>query len=69
MVETAQERPTPRPAGYAALIERYNLDAIPNWHQSKVATSGIHRVNVREDVIEEIYPLKYWPGETLGNHL
>lgn len=69
MVETAQERPTPRPAGYAALIERYNLDTIPNWHQSKVTTSGIHRVNAREDVIEEIYPLKYWPGETLGNHL
>ena len=69
MVETAQERPTSRPAGYAALIERYNLDTIPNWHQSKVTTSGIHRVNAREDVIEEIYPLKYWPGETLGNHL
>ena len=57
------------PPGYAALIERYNLDTIPNWHQSKVTTSGIHRVNAREDVIEEIYPLKYWPGETLGNHL
>jgi Fic family protein len=56
-------------AGYAELIERYNLDAIPNWHKSFVVTTGIHRISSSNGVIEEIYPFKYWPGDTLGDHL
>jgi len=56
-------------AGYAALIERYELNVIPNWHTSLVATGGMHRVTSREGVVEEIYPSKYWPGDTLGDHL
>ena len=69
MVESEQDISTCRLAGYALLIERYDLDVIPNWHKSLVATSGIHRINSKEGVIEEIYPLKYWPGNTLGDHL
>ncbi len=51
------------------LSKRYDLDVIPNWHKSLVTSSGIHRVNSNEVVIEEIYPSKYWPGDTLGDHL
>ena len=69
MVENGQEQATLRLAGYAALIELYGLDVIPNWHKSLVATSGIHRVDSTGDVIEEVYPPIYWPGDTLGDQL
>ena len=69
MIETDQEKPTFRPAGYAALIERYGLDVIPNWHSSRVTTSGIHRVNSHSGITEEVYPPHYWPGDRLGDHL
>lgn len=69
MVENDQDRSTDRLAGYAALIERYNLDVIPNWHRSLVTTSGIHQIDSSGGIVEEVYPPKYWPGETLGDHL
>ncbi len=56
-------------AGYAELIEQYELDIIPNWHTSLVATSRIRRIDSRAGIIKEIYPSNYWPGETLGDHL
>jgi hypothetical protein len=69
MAENDQGSSTHRPAGYAALIEQYGLDVIPNWHRSFVVTSGTHRVYSTGGVIEEVYPSKYWPGNTLGDHL
>ena len=69
MAENDQDKSIYRLAGYAALIERYNLEVIPNWHRSMVTASGIHRIDSGGDVIEEVYPSKYWPGETLGDHL
>ena len=69
MAETVQEQATLRPAGYAAIVERYRLDVIPNWHRSLVTTSGIHRIDSTGGVVEEIYPAKYWPGDGLGDHL
>ncbi len=69
MAENGQERATLRPAGYAALIERYGLEVIPNWHRSLVSTTGIHRIYSTGGVIEDVYPSKYWPGNTLGDHL
>jgi hypothetical protein len=69
MAENDQDRSTERLAGYAALIERYDLDVIPNWHRSLVTTSGIRRIYSCEGIVEEVYPSKYWPGDTLGNHL
>ena len=69
MAKNDQEQATLRLAGYAALIEQYGLDAIPNWHRSLVATSGIHRIDSTGEVIKEVYPPKYWPGDTLGDHL
>lgn len=69
MVESDQDKSTYRLAGYAALIQRYDLDVIPNWHKSLVTASGIHRIDSSGGVIEEVYPSKYWPGDTLGEHL
>jgi len=58
-----------RPAGYTALIDRFRLDVIPNWHQSFVATGNSHRVDTSVSVTKEIYPARYWPGDSLGDHL
>ena len=60
---------THRLAGYTALIEKYGLTVIPNWHKSFVATTGTHKIYSTGDVIEEVYPSKYWAGDTLGAHL
>ncbi len=69
MAENDQGRSNCRLAGYAALIERYGLKVIPNGHRSLVAFSGIHRIDSGGSVVEEVYPSKYWPGDTLGDHL
>ena len=69
MAENAQDKSTHRLAGYAALIERYGLDVIPNWHRSFVAITGTHRIDSTGGVTCEVYPAKYWPGDTLGDHL
>ena len=65
MVENDQGKLLYRPAGYAALVAGYGLDVIPNWHKSLVTTSGIHRIELRAGVIEEVYPPKYWPSVLL----
>ena len=64
-----QEQSPLRPAGYAALIERYALGVVPNWHTSLVSTGTIHRIDSTGGAIEEVYPSRYWPGESLGDHL
>ena len=69
MAENDQGKSTHRTAGYATLVKMYDLDVIPNWHNSFVAATGIHRIDSTRGVIEEVYPSKYWPGETLGDHL
>ena len=69
MIQTDQEKSTFRLAGYAALIERYGLDVITNWHTSRVTTSGIHRVDSQSGATEEVYPPHYWPGDELGDQL
>jgi hypothetical protein len=58
-----------RPAGYAALIRRFDLKVIPNWHESYVAAHGTHRTQSTGGVVRETYISRYWPGDTLGDHL
>ena len=58
-----------RPAGYAFLIEKYNLKVIPNWHTSFIGHAGGIRTIDRDGQRETIYPLQYWPGEGIGDHL
>ena len=69
MAESDQGRMTHRHAGYELIIKQYGLDVIPNWHRSLVATTGTHRIDSSGGVIEEVYPSKYWPGDSLGDHL
>jgi Fic family protein len=65
----ARRSNTSQPAGYTALVERYHLSVIPNWHRSYVAASGIHRVESSGSGVEETYVRKYQPGDSLGDHL
>lgn len=59
----------PRPAGYEELVARYGLVVMPNWHRSFVAHGGTHRFENNSGITEEVYPSKYWPGDSLGDHL
>jgi hypothetical protein len=34
-----------------------------------VTTRGILRIDFSSGITEEVYPSKYWPGDTLGDHL
>ena len=61
--------PTLRPAGYSALIKRYGLRVIANWHESCVAVNGIHRIDSTGGIVRETYPPKYWHGDELGSQL
>ncbi len=69
MIQYALHTMGTRPAGYSALIDRFRLDVIPNWHQSFVASGNSHRVHATAGIIEEVYPARYWPGDALGDHL
>jgi len=50
-------------------MERFGIEVIPNWHRSVVAITGTRRINSTGGVTVEVYPSKYWPGDTLGDHL
>ena len=58
-----------RPAGYDALIERYGVAVIPNWHRSFISNAAAFRINVSQGVTQEIYPSNYAPGDSLGMQL
>jgi len=69
MKESEKKEVMDRPAGYTALVERFRLDVIPNWHKSVIAASGIRRHVSTAGLVEETYPAKYWPGDKVGDHL
>lgn len=58
-----------RPAGYAWLLSRFGLTALPNWHSSFVVATGGRQQKVQGGRVEDIYSLQYWPGEKIGDHL
>lgn len=58
-----------RPAGYAYLLDMMGLVGMPHWHTSFVSSSGTHRSKVQDGTIEDTYPVRYWPGEKVGDHL
>lgn len=58
-----------RLAGYALLIERYDLSALPNWHTASVSLTGMLRRAVQDGQVESVYPNSYWPGDGTGDHL
>ena len=57
-----------RPAGYAELVRRFGLNAIPNWHVSQVGGST-RRVEHLPGQVKETFPKRFWPGDGLGDHL
>ena len=58
------------PAGYDHLLSRFDLTSMPRWHHSSVAdVGGRRRKALDEHRTEDIYPVQYWPGETVGDHL
>ena len=57
------------PAGYAWLLRRFGLTAMLNSHSSSVVATGGRQQKVQGNCIEDIYPLRYWPGEKIGDHL
>lgn len=69
MTENRKNKAVARPAGYAALIKRFGLEVIPNWHQSMIAASSIHKREVTAGLVEKTYPAKYWPGDGVGDQL
>jgi hypothetical protein len=69
MIDNNKKGAIHRPAGYLELINRYHLDVIPNWHRSLVTTRGIRQKKIVDETVEEIFPPKYWPGDTVGDHL
>ncbi len=58
-----------RPAGYAWLLNRFGLTAMPNPHISFVAITGGRQQKVQGGRVEDIYSPQYWPGEKIGDHL
>ncbi|MEI7657580.1 MAG: Fic family protein [Phycisphaerae bacterium] len=59
-----------RAAGYAALVDRHGIRAVPNWHQSVIATTATRRVeSMAGGMVRETYGPAYWPGDTDGDHL
>ena len=58
-----------RLAGYAFLVDRYDLHVLPNWHTSSVSPTGPLRSTTEDGQVKTVYPQSYWPGETTGDHL
>lgn len=58
-----------RPAGYAYLLDRLGMTGMPHWHTSFVSSSGNHRSKTQDNATYDIYPTRYCPGETIGDHL
>lgn len=63
------ETPDFRPAGYAFLIDRLNLNVIPNWHESQVGPAGTLSTRIEDRRIAATYPPSYWPGDGISDHL
>ena len=61
--------PERRPAGYAFLLKKYAINTIPHWHTSSVTLTGIRQMIEDNKSIKDIYPQKYWPGSSTGDHL
>jgi hypothetical protein len=58
-----------KPVGYGALLERYRLNPLPHWCVSHVTPRGDRRTVVAPDLTSEVYPARYDPGDTAGDHL
>lgn len=68
-METNEKKGSIRHSGYTALVERFQLDVIPNWHRSFVSNGSPRQTYLPDGTVDEVFPSAYWPGDTLGGHL
>lgn len=57
------------PVGYDALVARFNLQVIPNWHHSRTSQSSVHETHIDDGQMVELYPHFLTPQDSLGGHL
>ena len=57
------------PAGYDALVARFNFQVIPNWHHSRTSQSNVRQTHTEDGQVIEIYPPYLTPEDSLGGHL
>jgi hypothetical protein len=57
------------PVGYDALVARFNLQVVPNWHHSRIGQSTIHQTHTVAREVVEVYPRFLTPQESLGAQL
>ena len=55
--------------GYRWLTDTYGLQAMPNWHDSMVASGSTRSTVVRGNHTTDAYPSAACPTPTLGGHL
>ena len=72
--QTSRSGTPARAVGYEALVQLIGLNVTPNWHRSFVSGGNTHRIEtvsggIEAGIVEEVYPVKYWPGDGLGDHL
>jgi len=59
-----------QPIGYKALIERFKIESLPNWHYSFLSIENhTHKIEKNNDIIYEIFPKKYAIEDKALNHL
>jgi hypothetical protein len=58
-----------KPLGYNELTRRYKLETLPDWCESWLAPRGERKTVVENNLVTEIYPPRYNPGDKLGDHL
>ena len=56
-------------AGYSFLLQKFQISGMHHWHTSSVLVSGTRKTRKRNGTIEEMYSPRYWPGNTVGDHL
>ena len=57
------------PAGYAFLVQQFDLQVLPHWHISEIGGSVHQKIVESNGQIREIFPKDYWPGDVRLNHL
>lgn len=61
--------PKPEPAGYEALIRRYDLSVLPHYHSSFILTKGNHRTHQLKGKTTDYFRSTYRPTGDLWGHL
>ncbi len=56
------------PAGYAWLVQHFDLQVMPHWHKSEIGGSSHQKTIESDGSIKEIYPKSYFPGKNRFDH-